>query len=454
MTPRIADVKGHWFWGMGRAFVDDPLRALTECGALGDVVRMRFGPFRVMQLNHPEHIKRVFQNPRIYGKQTMTYGRLRILLGLGLVVSDGDFWLRQRRIAQPAFHKERVSSFADTMVRAGQAVVERLRALAGAPFDVAAEMTRATLAVVCETLLGGDMGEDAERISPAFAILNEIVTERMNALVPAPMFVPTRTNRRFKRALAELDGAVYRIIARRRESGAQQGDLLSMLMHARDADTGEAMNDRQLRDEVTTILLAGHETTAVTLTWAFYLLSQHPEIEARLRTELVGVLGSRAPGLADCERLTYTRQIIDESLRLYPPVWAMDRSVAADDELDGGVRVPKGVMVLMSPWVVQRAAAWWGDGDVFRPERFARGAEYPRYAYFPFIGGPRQCIGNVFALMESQLILAIVAQSFRLALVPGQNIELQPLLTLRPKHGMIMTATPVPASATPAAAQA
>jgi len=439
------ELKGHWLWGMGHEFAERPLEALTACGRLGDVVRMRFGPYRIQQLNNPEHIKHVFQNPRVYGKQTMSYSRLRGLLGLGLVVSDGDFWLRQRRIAQPAFHRERIVGFADAMVRAATALGDRWQAPAerGEHVEISADLTRATLTVVCETLLGGDVGEDGERVARAFPVLNEIISDRLNKLMPMPSWVPTRANRRYRAALAELDETVFRIIARRRASGDDGGDLLSMLMHARDEESGAGMTDRQLRDEVTTILLAGHETTAVALTWAFYLLSQHPEAERRLHEELERVLGGRAPGLADVEKLAYTRQVIDETLRLYPPVWAMDRSVAADDVIDG-YRMPKGTYVLVSPWVVQRAPSLWSEPEAFRPERFARGAaELPRYAYFPFIGGPRQCIGNTFALLEAQLMLATLAQRFRLALVPGQSIELLPLLTLRPKHGIYMTPSPL-----------
>jgi cytochrome P450 len=442
---RAVEVKGHWLWGMGREFAERPLESLTACGRLGDVVSMRFGPFRIRQLNNPEHIKHVFQNPRIYGKQTITYDRIRALLGFGLVVSDGDFWLRQRRIAQPAFHRERIVGFADAMVRAASALADRWQAAAErhAPVEISADLTLATLEVVCETLLGGDMGEDGARVVRSFPVLSEVISDRMNSLAPLPLWVPTRVNRRFRAALAELDAAVFGIIARRRVGGEDRGDLLSMLMQARDEETGAVMTDRQLRDEVTTILLAGHETTAVALTWAFYLLSQHPDAQAKLDDELARVLGGRVPALADVERLPYTRQVIDETLRLYPPVWAMDRSVAADDDLDG-YRIPRGSYVLVSPWVTQRDPSLWSEPEAFRPERFARDAPpQPRYAYFPFIGGPRQCIGNTFALLEAQLMLATLAQRFRLQLVPGQAIELLPLLTLRPKNGLYMTPTPL-----------
>jgi cytochrome P450 len=442
---RPVEAKGHWLWGMGERFAEDPLTSLTDMARMGDVVRMRFGPFRVYQLNRVEHVRRVLQNPRIYGKQTVSYRRLRLLLGLGLLTSDGDFWLRQRRIAQPAFHKDRIVGFAGAMARAATGLADRWQTLAerGEAIDLNAEMTRVTLTIVCETLLGGDVGDAAERVSRSFTVLNEITSERLNQLMPLPLWVPTAPNRRYRAALSELDETVYQIIARRRKSDEETHDLLSMLMHARDAETGATMTDRQLRDEVTTILLAGHETTAVALTWAFYLLSQNPEAERRLQYELADVLGGREPGLADLEQLPWTRQVIDETLRLYPPVWGMDRSVHADDDLDG-FHVPRGVSVLVSPWVMHRSPSLWSEPEAFRPERFAPGAdEVPRYAYFPFLGGPRQCIGSGFAMMEAQLLLATLAQRFRLELVPGTQVEPLPLLTLRPRYSVSMKLRPV-----------
>jgi cytochrome P450 len=442
---RPVEVKGHWLWGMGERFAEDPLSSLTEMSRLGDVVSMRFGPFRVYQLNRVEHVRRVLQNPRIYGKQTVSYRRLRLLLGLGLLTSDGDFWLRQRRIAQPAFHKDRIAGFGAAMARAATALADRWQTLAerGEAIDLGAEMTRVTLSIVCETLLGGDVGDAGERVSRSFTVLNEITSDRLNQLMPLPLWVPTAPNRHYRAALAELDQTVYEIIARRRASDEETHDLLSMLMRARDVETGAAMTDRQLRDEVTTILLAGHETTAVALTWAFYLLSQNPDAERRLHQELAEVLDGREPALADLDRLPWTRQVIDETLRLYPPVWGMDRSVHADDELDG-YHVRRGISVLISPWVMHRSPSLWSEPEAFRPERFAPGeTEVPRYAYFPFLGGPRQCIGSGFAMMEAQLLLATLAQRWRLELSPGARVEPLPLLTLRPKCTVSMQLRPV-----------
>ncbi len=445
---------GHWFWGVGEEMADRPLELLDRTGRLGDIVHMRFGPFNVYQFNNPEHIRHILHTPKIYGKQTATYRRLRALLGLGLVVSDGDLWLRQRRIAQPAFHKERVNAFAESMVNAAKSVAEKWRepAARNESINLIDEMTRTTLEIVTQTLLGGDTGADVERVATAFPIMNEILTDRLNKLVPMPLWIPTKTNRRFNAALASLDRTVYDIIARRRASGREHPDLLSMLMHARDEETGATMDDRQLRDELTTILLAGHETTAVALTWAFYLLSQNPDAEAKLHDELGAVLGGRAPSVADLPRLPWTRQVIDETMRLYPPVWALDRSINSDDDLDG-YRIKKGAYAMIAPWVVHRLPSLWAEPEKFRPERFGPGApEIARYSYFPFIGGPRQCIGNNFALIEAQLVLATIAQKWRLKLAPDQKIELQPLVTLRPKHGMRMTLSPVEDSRARAAA--
>jgi cytochrome P450 len=433
--------EGHWFWGYGPDFASRPLEFLEEMREVADVVRARMGPVIVHIVNHPEIVRHVLQSNRVYTKQTMSYVRLRQLVGLGLITSDGDFWLRQRRIAQPAFHKQKIAGFAGIMTRAALAACERWRS--GSTVDICAEMTRVTLSIVCEALLGGDAGADAETVGRAFTELNHILIGRLITPLPVPSFIPTPENRRFRANLRILDETVYRIIARRRAQpqGQPSGDLLSMLMHARDEESGQAMNDRQLRDEVITILLAGHETTAVTLAWTFYLLSQHPEVEARVRAELAEVLSGRTPELADFERLRYTRMVIEETLRLYPPVWILGRGVASDDQL-GGYAVGRGGNVVVSPWAMHRSPSLWEAPLEFRPERFApeRADALPRYAYFPFAGGPRQCIGNSFALLEAVLILAVVLQRHRLALAPGHRVELEPLLTLRPRGALPMLA--------------
>jgi cytochrome P450 len=432
---------GHWLWGHGPEIIENPLVALPRLASLGDVVELRFSWIRAALISAPDLIQQIFQDHRTFNKQTLTYQRLHVLVGDGLVRSDGEFWLRQRRIAQPAFHRQRIAGFASVMIEAAMGLVERLAAFAqsGEPLDLAQEMTQLTLAVVCETLLGGDVGTARQEVSAAFSVLNHLSMERAQARLALPLWVPTASNRRFRTHLQALDQTVYEIITRRRGANEEAGDLLSMLLQARDPETGEGMSDLQLRDEVATMLLAGHETTAVTLSWALYLLSQHPEVEARLREELRTVLQGRPPTYEDLDRLEYPRMVVDETLRLYPPVWGLNRHVAEDTEL-GGYHLPRGMIVLVSPWVTHRSAAIWQAPEAFRPERFAAGRKeaLPRYAYFPFIGGARQCIGNHFALMEAQLVLAALYQRYHFALWPGHPVEPEPVLTLRPKHGMKM----------------
>jgi cytochrome P450 len=437
---RAPSVGGHWLLGVAPEFARDPLGCMERVARQGDVVRLRFGPIEAHQLKNPEHIGLVLADPRTFNKQIPTYHRMRQLLGDGLITSDGAFWLKQRRIAQPAFHRERVAGFATVMVRAAEETAARWRALASdEPIDVAVELTALTLRVVCETLLGGDAPEEAREVATGFTEINQLLMRRLSTVVPWPLWVPVAENRRFRSALARLDGAVYRIIARRRAEPArlaERPDLLSMLMNAREEADGDGMSDTQLRDEVITILLAGHETTAVALSWALYLVARHPTVEARLRAELAASLGGRAPGFADLERLRYTRMVIEETMRLYPPVWIVGRGVSRDVHVDG-YRLRRGTGVIFSPWIVHRSPSLWDEPDAFRPERFGEGGGPPhKHAYFPFLAGPRQCIGNGFAMMEAQLVLATLVQQLRFTAASDRPVEPEPLLTLRPRNGV------------------
>lgn len=429
-------------FGIAPEFVRDPLRLLTDLGRLGEVVAMPMGIATAYLLTNPEHVLRVLQNPKQYGRAIPSYQRLRAVLGEGLLVSEGDFWLRQRRTAQPAFHKERIAGFAAAMVQAAADAVERLRgATAGERgVDIAEEMTRLTMQIVCTTLLGADAEREGAQAAQAFGVLNELTTRRILKLWAPPLWLPTGENRRYRAALAQLDGAIYDLIARRRQAQAGSPDLLSMLLLARDPETGEGMSDRQVRDEVATIFVAGHETTAVALTWTLHLLSQHAEVLARLRAELAATLDGRLPTLADLEALPYLRMVIEEAMRLYPPVYCTTRGLKSDEDLDG-YHLPAGSLILVSQWVIHRMATLWPDPLRFDPERFAPGRRdsIARGAYFPFIAGPRQCIGNVFAMVEAQLILATLLP--RVELRPAKDqpaVEPVPLMTLRPKNGLWM----------------
>jgi cytochrome P450 len=362
-------------------------------------------------------------------------------VGLGLITSDGEYGLRQRRLAQPAFHRKRLATLASTMSTAAEETAGRWQSLARGdePVDIAREMMHLTLRIVGQALFSTDTSADAGKVSRAVDVAIEYVNFRLNHPYAFSERVPTPRNLRFLRSRRTLDKVVNTLIEERRRSGTDTGDLLSMLLLARDEATGKGMSDRQLRDEVMTILLAGHETTAVALSWTWYLLSQHPQIEGNLHDELDGVLGGRTPTIEDVPNLPYTRMIVDEALRLYPPAWGVARQTRDTDEIRG-YTIDRGTPIAMLTWVTHRHPEFWDAPEVFEPERFtpARSAGRPHFAYLPFGGGPRQCIGNNFALMETQIILATLAQQYAPRLAQGHRVEPQPLLTLRPRYGMRM----------------
>jgi cytochrome P450 len=436
----------------------DPVGVFMR-GALrfGDVVYFRIGPRRGYLLTNPEDVRHVLQdNARNYHKSPL-YDKLRLFLGNGLLTSEDDLWLRQRRIAQPAFHRQRMTALAGVMADAARNAAARWQpfASAGQPVDIDEEMMRLTRTVVVRALLGADLGPFTSTIDQAWAIVNQHVGESFWSLGFADGW-PTRKNRRFQAARAVLRGAVDHVITERRRNPSDSADLLSMLMSARDEETGEAMTDEQLRVEVMTFLLAGQETTSLALTWTWYLLSQNPLARQRLEDELDAVLDGRSPEYPDLANLPYLRMVIDEAMRLYPPAWGFSRQALADDRL-GGFLLPRGWMAFVIPYVLHRLPAFWTDPDTFDPERFSpeRSADRPKFAYIPFGAGPRQCIGNQFALIETQLIVATLAQAYRLQLVPRHRAEPWPLITLRPRYGMPMIIerrTPAHRPSQPAAA--
>jgi len=426
-----------------KRFKDNPLEVMLEGKRrYGDVVAFRFGTMRFYFISHPEDVRHVLlANQKNYSRQTPGYAALRIALGNGLVTSDGDFWLRQRRIAQPAFHRQRVAGFAAVMVDAAHETLKRWQAelKPGQPIDVAAEMMRLTLKIVGLTLMSTDVSADSSEVGQAMIVaLHELQSRIYAPYLHLPMKVPTIANRRLSAAVKTIDRVVRDMIAQRRQAADKGSDFLGMLMEARDEETGETMNDAQLRDELLTLFVAGHETTANALAWTFYLLSVNPAVRTRLEMEIEEVLGKRAPGFADLAALTYTRMVVCESLRLYPAAWVLSRGAIADDEI-GGYPIEAGSVIFMSPYVTQRRDDFWSNPEGFDPERFSPEAKPPaRFAYFPFGGGGHQCIGNEFAMMEAQLILVALLQRCRLNLVSGHPVALEPLITLRPRHGMLM----------------
>lgn len=406
----------------------------------GEVVYFKVGPRHGFLITNPGDVRHVLQdNARNYHKSPL-YEKLRVALGNGLLTSEDDFWLRQRRIAQPAFHRQRIATLAGVMAASASEMAAEWETLAsaGRPVDIAEEMMRLTRTVVLRTLLGADLGPMGGRVDQAWTVINQHIGESFWSLGLFDM-VPSARQRRYAAARAVLRDAVDYVISQRRNHPDDSADLLSMLMSARDADTGEAMTDDQLRVEVTTFLLAGQETTSLVLTWTWFLLSQHAAVRRRLEEEVDGALEGRRPEYADLAGLPYTRMVIDEAMRLYPPAWGFSRQALGDDEL-GGFHLPRGWLAFVVPYVIHRLPAFWEDPEAFDPERFLpeRSAARPKFAYLPFGAGPRQCIGNQFALIEAPLVLATLAQHYRLRLAPGHTVEPWPLITLRPRFGMPM----------------
>jgi cytochrome P450 len=407
----------------------------------GDVARITVGPQDLVVVSHPELIRQVLiTDARRYAKGR-GLERTKRLLGTGLLTSEGDFHLRQRRLAQPAFHKERITGYADIMRDRTEHATSGWRD--GEEIDVSNSMMRLTLEIAGATLFGADLAAETEEIGAALTEAFEMFrysTLPYTELLDSFDFLPM--NRRFAAARGRLDRTIYRIIAERRASRVDREDLLSMLLNARDTEgDGSAMTDLQLRDEALTILLAGHETTANALSWTFYLLAQHPKVEARLHAELDAEVGEREVTAAGTARLSYTRAVLAESMRLYPPAWTLGRKPLEDVAI-GGFRVRRHSLVLMSQWVVHRDERWWPNPTHFDPDRWLFDVQTarPKLAYFPFGAGTRVCIGEAFAWMEGVIVFATIAQRWRLRLVPGRPISPLPLVTLRPRPGIRMTA--------------
>ncbi|MCL4300249.1 MAG: cytochrome P450 [Anaerolineae bacterium] len=425
--------------GVTAQFRHDPLGfIMAMLRHYGDFVTLP-GPFYQpgFLLNNPDLLQEVlvkqadkFQKPAIFKKI------LRSSFGNGLFLNEGDFWKRQRRLAQPAFHHKRIQAYAEVMVGHTQCMLDTWQT--GQWCNIDEEMRDLTLQIVVDALFQVKITPAADAIRTAMAELGLAVTEQaMHPLkAMSPEWLPIVVNRRKAHAAAKLDAIVYRLIEERRRSGGDAGDLLSMFLLAVDEETGERMSNLQVRDEVMTMFIAGHETTALALTWTWVLLAQHPAVETKLHSELGQVLAGRLPTLADLANLPYTELIVKEVMRLYPPAWVMLRQSLTEIEL-GGYRIPKGAIVSITPYAVHRHPAYYDQPEQFWPERFAPDASgetlekrLPRFAYFPFGGGPRICIGNSFAMMEARLLLATIAQRYCLQLPPGFQVEANPLATL------------------------
>jgi cytochrome P450 len=433
--------KGAPLMGVMRDFNRDQLGFIERCrDEYGDIVWMRFLYVPAIFLYHPNEVEYVLvTNAKNFIKSmSLRSNFFQRLVGNGLLTSEGEEWKRARRLSQPAFHRERVASYGQVMVDYSNRLIAKWQD--GETLDVHPAMMRLTLEIVVQCLFSADVSTDVDEVG---ATLKELVKPFaaqatlswiLNNRLPTPVHV------RFHRLARKIDNVVYRIISERRASGPKsghdKGDLLSMLVAARDED-GSRMTDRQLRDEVMTLFLAGHETTALTLAWSWYLLGTNPEAEKKFHAELNEVLGDRAPTAADLPRLKFTEQIAKESMRLYPPAFGLGREATNDCEI-GGYRVPKGTQVFLFQWATQRDPRFYDEPNKFRPERWTEDfiERLPKYAYFPFGGGPRFCIGASFAMMEVILCLASIGQKFRLEVDPDHPVSIYPAMSLRPRDGI------------------
>lgn len=419
------------------AFRRNPLEFLLSMRrAHGDVVEVALGPLKVILLSHPDLVEDILvTRAKLWKKDRFLRTNLRPLLGDGLLSSEGDFWRKQRRLAQPAFHRDRIAAYADIMVGHASRLARVWQD--GEVRDVHKDMMRLTLDIVAETLFGANVADHAEAVGDALEAVLAMVSDPLSLLIPRLKHFPTPKRRRFDRSVPKLDAIIYGVIEERRKAGAgPTSDLLSMLLEAQDED-GSRMTDAQLRDECLTLFLAGHETTAINLSWTWLLLSRHPEAKVKLTAELDAVLGDRPATFADVPSLRFTSQVIAESLRLYPPAWSLGREACEDVDV-GGYRVRRGHQVWFCPWAIHRDPRWFEAPDAFRPERWEGdlAKRLPRFAYFPFGGGPRLCIGQAFANLEAVLLLATLARSFDVDVLPVPRAVPEPSVTLRPKHGL------------------
>ncbi|RKT55206.1 cytochrome P450 [Saccharothrix australiensis] len=407
----------------------------------GDAVRLRLGPKSLHFFNHPDHAKHVLADNSANYLKGIGLVHARRALGDGLLTSEGEVWKAQRKTIQPVFTAKRINGKADAIAQEAAGLVARLRERRdGAPVDISAEMTGLTLGVLGRTLLDADLGA-FESIGESFEAVQDQAMFEMMTLSALPTWVPLPKQLRFRRARADLDRIVARLAAERAANPTAEGDdVLSRLIEATRREVDARAGRRRMRDEMVTLLLAGHETTASTLSWTFHLLDRHPEVWERLHAEAVEVLGDRLPTYADVHRLRQTTMVLQEVMRLYPPVWLLPRLARAEDEV-GGYRVAAGADVVICPYTLHRHPAFWDRPEVFDPDRFdpGRAAGRPRYAYIPFGAGPRVCVGSGLGMLEATIVTACVVRELRLATVPGYDVRPEPMLTLRVRGGLPMT---------------
>ena len=429
--------KGNFLLGNLIDFAKNPLSFMTRCvREYGEIIPLHLGQRKTILLAKPEYIQQILKDREIFTKP-MALKSMHALLGQGLLTSEGETWFRQRRLAQPVFHQKRINNYGEVMVKYTQKMLADWQD--GEIKNIQIEMMRLTFNIVMKTLFNSDASEEeAHDVTRAMQVSADWMIAQRKSLIPFPEQFPTPSNLRYHKAIQKLDKYIYRIINERRSTAEEdQGDLLSMMMQVRDEDDGIQMNNKQLRDEIATLIFAGHETSANTLAWTWMLLSQYPETQTKLQQEVREVLGDRPPQVTDIPALHYTSMVIKEAMRLYPVVWNIIAETSKECKI-GNYQVPADCTVIASQWVMHRWERYFTDAELFKPERWAGDLEkqLPQGVYVPFGGGPRTCIGKNFALMESVLLLATIAQKFEINLIPDQSIIPEPTITLQPKNGI------------------
>lgn len=432
-------VKPNWIGGHFRPFMRDRLGFLTKLSKLGDITHFKIGSQLAFFINHPEMIRDVLVTNHSKFEKGRALKRAKKLLGEGLLTNEGASHLRQRRMIQPAFHRQRIANYANAMIEYGEKMADEWQD--GEEYDISKEMMRLTLNIVGKTLFSANVADEADEVGKAMTDLVELFDYLLLPFAELLEKLPLPHSNRFRKAKTTLDTVIYDIINERRKSGEDKGDLLSMLLLAQDEDDGGQMTDEQIRDECLTLFLAGHETTANALTWTWYLLSKHPEIEARFHEEIDAVLQNHQAAPEDYQKLRFTEAVLAESMRLFPPAWGLGRLAMQEHEL-AGYHIPEKSLILLSMYVLHRDERFWEDAESFKPERFlaenAIKEASNKFIYFPFGGGVRRCIGEQFAWMEGVLLLATLGRKWKLKLNPEQKIVLQAMITLRSKYGMKM----------------